>query len=312
LYDPLDIASGALFVLDTTPGNQYVIEWYQPPNITINWLKADNDNDGNGDPYLYGSAYGCSSDYSGSGFISAGHDHYFITYTNGLNNTPAGSDVTVPLADLETDSSFPVTLTFAEVTTEGISSVGISDECGDVPDTFMLGDPPICYDIETTADYSGPIQVCIAYSDVIYENEGALTLLHFENGAWVELASTVDTVNDLICAEVNSLSTFAVAEPEQLTVDHLLVFFDQAVEDGRINGSGNGKRSLLRLRLMRLLLEFGDYFIDKGRMRPACAILTRALKRCDGQRKPKDLIVGAGVPVLADMIQNVLEDIGCR
>jgi hypothetical protein len=77
---------------------------------------------------------------------------------------------------------------------------------------FALGQPPVYYDLTTTALFSGPVSVCINYSGVRFKNEATLKLQHFEGGRWVDRTVSLDTRSDIICARVISLSPFAVFE----------------------------------------------------------------------------------------------------
>jgi len=60
----------------------------------------------------------------------------------------------------------------------------------------------------------GPVEICINYSDVSFGNESKLQLLHFDDvtGIWVDVTTSLDTVNDIICGSVTSLFAFLVAE----------------------------------------------------------------------------------------------------
>jgi hypothetical protein len=60
--------------------------------------------------------------------------------------------------------------------------------------------------------------VCINYSDVSFQDETELRLLHLEGGEWIDRTSSVDMDEDVICAVVNSLSPFVVAERVPLTL----------------------------------------------------------------------------------------------
>lgn len=64
----------------------------------------------------------------------------------------------------------------------------------------------------TDATFTGSVEICIDYSAVSYGNEENLTLRHFVGGAWVPVPTTIDTLNDVICGSVTSLSPFAVFE----------------------------------------------------------------------------------------------------
>jgi hypothetical protein len=57
---------------------------------------------------------------------------------------------------------------------------------------------------------------------VSFPNELDLKLLHFENGNWVDVTTTLDTVNDVICGQSTSLSPFAVFQaPVPVAIDIL-------------------------------------------------------------------------------------------
>jgi len=58
------------------------------------------------------------------------------------------------------------------------------------------------------------VEVCIDYSGITVANESKLKLFHRENNAWVDRTSSLDTQNDIICAEVTSFSLFVIFEFE--------------------------------------------------------------------------------------------------
>jgi hypothetical protein len=137
--------------------------------------------------------------------------------------TPTGTDVVVQPVDPVTGES-PVTLTFDEVIEGGVTTVTSttpSDELG-APDGFKFGDPPVMYEITTTADYTGSITVCFDYSGVSYGSEANLKLFHRTDGGWVDVTNpddppdnpNPDTINKIICGTVTSLSYFAACESE--------------------------------------------------------------------------------------------------
>jgi len=76
----------------------------------------------------------------------------------------------------------------------------------------MLGSPPQYYEISTTAGYVSPVTVCIRYSGVAFG--GAPQLYHYENGLWQDVTTSVDTVNEVVCGSVSSLSPFALLQRE--------------------------------------------------------------------------------------------------
>ncbi len=139
-------------------------------------------------------------------------------YLDGANtsaNTPLGANVVVELP--------PVTLTFANVTQAGTTTVTTSSTGPPPPAGFKLGNPPTYYDITTTAVFSGTALVCINYTGTVVGNEPALRLFHFQPNP-TDVTVSLDTVNNIICGRVTTLSPFAILEP--------------AIQPGHINGEG--------------------------------------------------------------------------
>jgi hypothetical protein len=127
--------------------------------------------------------------------------------------TPAGNDV--PVSPPDQNGASPVTLTFENVTQAGITSLTTSapPPGGPAPpDGFGLGDPPTYYEISTTAGHTGLIRICVNYGAVQYLNELDLKLLHYENASWVDITTSLDTANKVICGEAASLSPFLVGQ----------------------------------------------------------------------------------------------------
>jgi YVTN family beta-propeller protein len=129
------------------------------------------------------------------------------------NNTAAGMNVAVQPVDQITKTS-PVTVTFANVTQPGFTSL-ITSSTGPTPPTgFQLGNPAVYYNLATTAQYPpnvpDSITICVNYSGISF-GTSTPTLYHFENSAWVPVPTTsLDTVNQIICGSVSSLSPFAL------------------------------------------------------------------------------------------------------
>jgi hypothetical protein len=110
-----------------------------------------------------------------------------------------------------------VSLTFTSVARAGTTTVTASATAPPLPAGFQVGTPPTYYNVSTTADFAAPVRVCIDYSGVSYQNESAVKLLHYENGAWADLCATAtgctqDLARHVICGFAPSLSPFAVAE----------------------------------------------------------------------------------------------------
>ena len=124
-------------------------------------------------------------------------------------NTSAGSNVAV---DLNGGATAPggVSISFAQVTGAGDTAGTTSTSCPAVPSGFSLGSPAVCYDLTTTAVFTPPAQVCINYSGVSFPS-GQVVLFHDEGGTWVDVTTSRDTTNFVVCGNVTSLSPFVVA-----------------------------------------------------------------------------------------------------
>jgi len=143
-------------------------------------------------------------------------------------NTSAGTNVVVHIGD--------ATLTFASVTQPGDTSVTTSSAGPTPPQGFGLGDPPTYFNISTTAVFSGSVEVCINYAGIGFVNETSLQLLHFDGTSWVDTTTSLDTVNDVICGSVSSLSPFIVAAPSLVSVITASVDVQPMVLNKNANG----------------------------------------------------------------------------
>jgi len=170
-----------------------------------------------------GARFGTAVAMSGTTFIigepiAHGVDGRAYILQVGQNNTVPGMDIVVTPADPNTGAT-PVTVTFEEVLTAGETTLTTGPTGPPPPPNFELvtgsGDP-IFYDIATTATYAGNIEICIDYAPfgLNEAQKSILTLNHFESGMWVPaMNQTNDTVNEIICGEVTSLSPFALFVP---------------------------------------------------------------------------------------------------
>jgi len=139
-----------------------------------------------------------------------------------VEKTPVGSTVTVQPIDITTGTT-PVTVTYTRVNTEGTTGLR-SYNCATVfPTGFKLGDPPVCFDLTTTAYFTPPVEVCINYSGIAFASETDLVFSHHEGqgpGGWVPITPTFwDLDADIICGNVDSFSLFAIFEPAEVQTE---------------------------------------------------------------------------------------------
>ena len=158
--------------------------------------------------------------------------------------TPSGMDVVVTPVDATTGETRPVTLTFDNVTGSGATTVTSSDPNDEppLPTQFQLGAPATIFDIETTATFTGSVEVCFDYSGVTYGNENVLKLLHYDGAAWVDVTTSLDTDADIICGSVTALSPFAVAQ--DMVEELLQAILEEVLDLEGLNGNVTG--SLVR------------------------------------------------------------------
>ena len=124
--------------------------------------------------------------------------------------SPAGSNVTVTPAYAGGPS--PAVLTFGNVSAAGITTLTASPTAPSLPGGYQIGSPPTYYDLQTTTTYSGNISVCFSYAGVA---PPPTVLLHYDStaGTWVDITSSIDTTDQLVCGTTSSLSPFALVTP---------------------------------------------------------------------------------------------------
>ena len=153
------------------------------------------------------------------GYIIAGYtDSYgagggdvYLVKVSPLANTPVGSNVTVSLES--------ATVTFQAVHESGTTTVTTSTEnpVEPTPSDFYVIEGNF-YDITTTANCSGNVTVGIRYDESQVANEESLRLFHWNGSEWEDVTTSVDTVENILYGEVDSLSPFFIGEPAVLPI----------------------------------------------------------------------------------------------
>jgi len=119
-----------------------------------------------------------------------------------------------------------VTVTFDDVTTAGELSLALTTGPQPPPGTSTVPAlAPATYELNTTATFTGEIEVCIDYDPADVSGiESALTLLHYEGDksppGWIDITTNVDVVENRICGRTTSLSPFVIVE--QVATDALV------------------------------------------------------------------------------------------
>jgi uncharacterized delta-60 repeat protein len=119
-------------------------------------------------------------------------------------NTPTGTNVPVNLN--------AVTLTFDNVTQAGETTLTTRLTGPPPPTGFQLGNPATYFDITTTATFTGGVTICISYAGIAFVSEPNVRLMHFAGGVGVDVTTSVDTTQDIVCGRTATLSPFAVVE----------------------------------------------------------------------------------------------------
>ncbi|MHA2424082.1 MAG: OmpL47-type beta-barrel domain-containing protein [Candidatus Thorarchaeota archaeon] len=135
---------------------------------------------------------------------------YISTVEINVNgNTPSGNNIEA------IDTTTGISIVFSQITTCGITSFEQLSTAPDPPSGFRIVGVSY-YEISTTAVYSGLITVAIPYDDSQFNNpnrEENLILMHESpTGGWGKITTWVDTINNIIYGECDSLSEFIIVE----------------------------------------------------------------------------------------------------
>ncbi len=131
---------------------------------------------------------------------------------------PAGMIAPVIAGSPSSASVGNMSVVFDNVTAAGELSLDLTT--GPLPPAGQQTVPvaaPATYELDTTASYTGGVDVCIDYNpDDVIGSEAALSLLHYEGEegapAWVNITTSVDVVEHRICGRAPHLSPFIIVE----------------------------------------------------------------------------------------------------
>lgn len=106
-----------------------------------------------------------------------------------------------------------VPITFPAITSAGdVAAVGVSGLT--LPAGFEAMKHP-AKEISTTAEYSGPVEVCLGYRDgnLQYpQNEIQLKLMHHDGSQWEDITRSVNTNTNVVCGQTDPFSPFVIVE----------------------------------------------------------------------------------------------------
>lgn len=169
-------------------------------------------------------------------------------------NTQSGNNIEF------SDSKSGTNLTFSKVTSGGDTQITQTKTGPLIPAGFVLLPLGTYYQIETTATYSGNIQISIHYDDSMLptETESTLKLMRYDEitGSWVDVTTSLDTVNNIIYGETNHLSFFGIMYAKKISV-----FKEFSLKHWRINWD-QGKHDKNRFYLVGKIDLPDDYILD--------------------------------------------------
>ena len=132
-------------------------------------------------------------------------------------NTPPGQDVEV------FDPGTGTMILFDTVNSGGDTTITktLQGQGPPPPSGFKLVPLGTYYEINTTAEFSGIVHIAIEYDDsgLTEGQENALKLRCYEEGEWVDKTTGLDTVSNIIYAETNHLSFFAITTGILVDID---------------------------------------------------------------------------------------------
>lgn len=190
-----DIESGEDYatIKYDTDGNELWVARYDGTG-NENDVARDIALDSSGNVYVTGNSQDIDSD----------DDYLTIKYVE--VNTHTGG---VPV-----DVGNGVSVTFTTIIEPGNTTVTMTGQGPSVPNGFQLVPSGTYYDINTTATYTGIINICINYDDstLTQDQENNLSLQQFDEAIndWQDITTVRDTVNNIICGEADHLSYFGI------------------------------------------------------------------------------------------------------
>lgn len=143
--------------------------------------------------------------------------------------TSTGSDVTVDF-EVEVAETASLTLDFDNVTGAGEVELKTKMRGEDPPTGFALAGSPIYYSLETTAAFTGPVELCFDIGGTSLAGRRRMALWHYADGGWENITTDVDLTNGRICGVTTSFSDFGIMQ-ETLDAPVLVTFDGATVND---------------------------------------------------------------------------------
>lgn len=213
-------------------------------------------------------------------------------YADTLEVLPTDHD----FGDVEVGTTVTTIISMTNINGLDVEVYGLGFQAGGSADFSLANSPPVPFIVVP----GETVEVEVAFTP---SAAGYVTAL-------LEIEST-DSLN--LVHEVFLGGVGVDTQPEPVTIQAILDFFDDSVAAGTIQGRGHRPRlKRIRLMSMRGMLVAAGKFIEREKIGVACGVLKRAYKRCDGEPWPPDFIIGEARPQLADMILDLGESLGCK
>ena len=195
--------------------------------------------------------------------------------------------------------------------------------------TNFLSDANVTYSdnlLQAFSEYNGHTGYNETYDFVYMRDDGAVLVFQSllqhvsvyqgsdggsisNDGGHIILWTGTPTVTTVYIDWIN-VSTVETPEP---TINSILLFFDESVSNGTLNGVGkNPWLANLRQYLMKEMLIIAKELIDQEKTDWACFTLKRASVRCDSDTPPPDFVQGESVSELYDMVLDLMAELGCE
>jgi streptogramin lyase len=147
----------------------------------------------------------------GPSYMSLAGQTLFANLLDKVEHIMYSSDVFVSQSKVQYSLAPGMTITFDNVTQPGRASIITKESyIGEVGDVSIPGGKT--YDISFTGTFVPYVYICISYNETDVQNEGSLRFMHKGASGWVDITSSRDSVNNIICGMTSSFSVFAVTE----------------------------------------------------------------------------------------------------
>lgn len=169
---------------------------------------TDSDEDGYGDPLA--AANTCNEDNCPTVYNPDQTD----SNLDGIGDACTFAETVPTGTGVHVATGGGAAVTFTDVSQSGELELTLTVTGPETTDlTLTPSDPPVFYNLETTALFSGLVEVCLDYDDAGMSGsmEGVLTLQHFDGSEWTDITSSRDTAANVICGLTDGLSPFVTA-----------------------------------------------------------------------------------------------------